>query len=573
MKGSVPPSSTNKGPAPYLNWLIPLLLVIVSLLVFWPATGNDFVNYDDPDYVTRNAWVQKGLTVEGVKWAFTSGHASNWHPLTWLSHMLDWQLFGENPKGHHFTSILFHALNGALLFVVLRNMTGFFWRAAFIAALFALHPLRVESVAWVSERKDVLSTFFGLISIGLYARYARTSIQCSVSSLQKCVSPCWAAYSLALVFFGFSLMSKPMLVTLPFLLLLLDFWPLGRATSASDQSKKGADRTGYWKLNTENLPRLLLEKVPYFALVIASSVATFLVQKEGGAVSGALDLNARIANAFISYCRYLFKFVWPENLSVLYPHPGSWPMVQVVAAVLFLLAISALAVWQLRRRPWLFVGWFWFIGTAVPVIGIVQVGIQSMADRYTYIPMIGVYIVLTWAACEFTAKLAARRQLLSISSAVILVACSLLTVRQIGIWKNSMTLFENAITVTDKNYLAYNNLGFFISEEARGLSGEARLRKVDEAIAMYRKSVEIKPNYEEALNNLGHALAEKGLYAQAIPFYQQALKIKPELIEAHNNLGNALSEVGQLDQAIAHYNFVLERKPENVDAHNNLGVS
>ncbi|MBA4149226.1 MAG: tetratricopeptide repeat protein [Verrucomicrobia bacterium] len=561
---------TNPEPAPHLVWLAPVLLALVTLLVFWRATTNEFVNYDDPDYVTKNTWVQKGLTIDSVKWAFTTGHASNWHPLTWLSHMLDWQLFGENPKGHHLTNLLFHAFNVVLLFFVLRKMTGFFWRAAFIAALFALHPLRVESVAWISERKDVLSTFFGFISIWFYASYVQA--RGAMRSVRENVT----AYILALFFFALSLMSKPMLVTLPFLLFLLDMWPLKRFSVFSFQySVGGASRSQseHRTLKTEHWPRLLLEKVPYFALIVASSVITFLVQKKGGAVSGALDLDARVANALISYCRYLHKLFWPEKLSVLYPHPGSWPTGMVIAAALLLAAISALAIRQLRRRPWFFVGWFWFIGTAVPVIGIVQVGIQSMADRYTYIPMIGVYIVLTWTVCEFTAKFDARKQILIAGSAVVLVACSLLTVRQIGVWQNSMTLFEHAVAVTDKNYLAYNNLGFFISEKSRSLSGEARLRKVDEAIDKYRRSIEIKPNYEEALNNLGHALAEKGLHAEAVPYYRHALKIKPDLIQAHNNLGNALSEIGQIDEAIQHFHFVLKREPENVDAHNNLGVA
>lgn len=542
---------------------IAIALFVLTLAVFWPATGNDFVNYDDPDYVTRNAWVKKGLTPEGVKWAFTSGHASNWHPLTWLSHMLDWQLYGENPRGHHFTNLLFHALNASLLFLVLGSMTGFVWRAAFIAAIFALHPLRVESVAWVSERKDVLSTFFGLISLWFYTIHVHAKQKAgghgSVFNIQ---------YGAALLFFALSLMSKPMLVTLPFLLLLLDIWPLKRL-SIGMPPEKGNNRTS----SNEPWHRLLLEKIPWFILIIASSWITYVVQKKGGAVSAALDLNARLGNALISYCRYLHKFVWPEKLSVLYPHPGSWPGIMVAGAAIFLLAVSAAALWQFRKRPWIFVGWFWFIGTAIPVIGIVQVGIQSMADRYTYIPMIGVYIMATWATCELTSHLKSRRQLLTVSSIVILSICSVLTVRQIGVWRNSMTLFENAVAVTEKNYLAYNNLGFFLSEQSRSLSGEARLRKIDEAIARYRQSLEIKPNYEEALNNLGHALAEKGLHAEAIPYYRQALKIKPDLLEAHNNLGNALSEVRQIKEAIDHFNFVLEREPDHADAHNNIGVA
>ncbi len=539
----------------------------MTILVFWRAVGNDFVNYDDPDYVSKNVWVQKGLTLESIKWAFTSGHASNWHPLTWLSHMLDWELFGDKPRGHHFTNVLLHSLNAGLLFLVLRAMTGFFWRAAFIAALFALHPLRVESVAWISERKDVLSMLFGLISVWFYTSYTRA--KSLLNGRPRFISSSVSSYILALVFFALSLMSKPMLVTLPFLLLLLDFWPLNRILLPFRKTAVEVNESA----NTFRLSFAILEKVPFFLLIVGSSIVTFWVQKEGGAVSSALTLQARLANAAVSYCRYLHKMIWPEKLSVLYPHPGSWPTGTVVAATLFLLVISALAVWQIRRRPWFFVGWFWFLGTAVPVIGIVQVGIQSMADRYTYIPMIGVYIVLSWGACGLTAKMAARKTFLTMGSALVLICCSFFTVRQIGVWRNSMSLFEHATAVTDKNYLAYNNLGFFLSEQARGLRGEARLRKIDEAIGKYQRSIEIKGNYEEALNNLGHALAEKGQHAQAVPYYRSALSIKPSLLVAHNNLGNALSEVGQTKEAIEHYKIVLAKEPENVDAHNNLGVA
>ena len=545
------------------------LLVLLPLLIFWRATFNGFVDYDDGDYVTGNKQVQAGLTATGIKWAFTTGHASNWHPLTWISHMLDCQLFGMQTGGHHFTSVLLHVINGVLLFVLLNKMTGALWRSAFIAGLFALHPLRVESVAWVSERKDVLSTLFWLLTTIFYVRYVeQTRVQNGKAKVN---------YALALLFFALGLLSKPMLVTLPFALLLLDFWPLWRATGDGWRvAKEEKPKQPVKKAATPPAPiaveptiaptkwsRLILEKVPFLLLAITSSVITFLVQKEGGAVSNALTFPERIANAVISYCRYLYKLFWPEKLSVLYPHPGHWPTWQITGATIILIAISAVAVMQLKRRPYLFSGWFWFIGTMIPVIGIVQVGIQSMADRYTYVPMIGLTMALTWLFCEWFEKSPDPKLLSKFSSVTVLTACAGLTFKQIGYWKNTETLFSHAVKATKDNYLAYNNLGFYLSNRGR----------MDEAIKNYRESVKIKPNYEEAHNNLGHALAEKGFHNEAIVEYELALKTKPDLIEAHNNLGNALSEAGRVDDAIREYNYVLERKPDHVDANNNLGVA
>ena len=570
-------------------WRSPLflgaILGIATFIIFLPAIHHEFVNYDDPDYVTSNRHVLEGPTLENLEWAFTSGHASNWHPLTWISHMFDAQLFGEQPAGHHFSSVLIHAVNAALLFWVLGRMTGSVWRSWMVAALFALHPLRVESVAWVSERKDVLSTFFFLLTLFAYATYAKGRQKAEPGQLaiesQKRVpalskreaTPLKGAgakrkpvenhsepigggsglgwYLLALVMFSLGLMSKPMLVTVPFLLLLLDYWPLNRLRL---ETGKGF---------LQQVLLLTLEKVPLLVLSLLSSAVTFLVQKEGGVVSTALPLDARLGNAVISYVRYLGKFAWPDDLSVLYPHPGYWPLWQVIGAVLTVVAISVAVIWQMRKAPYLFTGWFWFVGMMIPVVGVVQVGIQSMADRYAYTTMIGVGLALVWGLGDLVAnREGLRRFALAFGGALLLAYCAL-TVRQVGYWKNSEVLFRHAVKVTRNNYLAYNNLGFYLSNRGQ----------IEEALVNYRKSLEINPNYEDALNNMGHGLASQKKFAEAIPYYQAALRVRPNHVEVHNNYGNALSEVGRMDEAIQHYEFVLKQKPDHADAHNNLGIA
>lgn len=522
-------------------WLIAGLLLLLTFALYAPAVYHDFVNYDDPDYVTANAHVLGGITAKGIQWAFTSGHASNWHPLTWISHQLDGALYGSSPGGHHLTSILLHVLNAWLLFVLLRELTGAHWRALLVCALFALHPLRVESVAWVSERKDVLSGCFFLLTIWAYQRFARADTNL------KSVRRCW--FAAALLFFSFGLLSKPMLVTTPFVLLLLDYWPLRRLQSPE------LFRIQAW------LP-LLKEKVPFFALAVASSIITFLVQREGGAVSASISLGARLANAFVAHARYLKKFFIPSDLAVLYPHPGYWPSSILAASVLVALALAGLVWWQRRNRPQLLTGYLWFIGMLVPVIGIVQVGIQSMADRYTYLPMIGLTVALVWSLAEI--RFVSSRPVLSTAVAIgVCCALSALTARQINFWRNSETLFTRTVDVTPNNYLAYNNLGHYL--ESHG--------KSDLALEHYRKSVSINPLYDEALNNLGHALASRRQYPEAIELLKRAVAAKPNEVEAHNNLGNALSEVGQLEEAIPHYQFVLQKDPMHANANNNYGIA
>lgn len=528
--------------------LIACALFLGTLLLFARAIGHDFVNYDDPDYVTANAHVKAGLNGETIRWAMTSGEASNWHPLTWMSHALDVTIFGLNPHGHHATSVVWHALNGLLAFLAVRRLTGALWTSAFFAALFAWHPLRVESVAWVSERKDVLSGFFWFAVLWLYAIYVERRRAGGGGS------GTWRIYAITLVAFALGLMAKPMLVTLPCVLLLLDFWPLGR--------------TKWWTVpvvpaerNTETVAWLVAEKAPFFLLVVISSVVTYLVQRSGGSVSSVLTLDARLANAVVAVVRYLGKFLMPVDLAVLYPHPGHWAAGKVAAALVVTVMLTAGAVWQWRRRPWISVGWFWFLGTLVPVIGLVQVGLQSMADRYTYLPMLGVQLVMLWTVRE-RAMSPGTRKAWAWAGVVVLVFCAVATTRQIGAWGNSLTLFDRAVAVTTGNYVAHDNRGLYLFKAGR----------VDEAMQDYREALAINPGYLNANNNLGHALSELGRPAEAVPLYRVALKAQLNHIEVRNNLANALSDLGQLAEATEHYDFVLARQPQHANALNGSAV-
>jgi tetratricopeptide (TPR) repeat protein len=516
------------------TWHVCLVLGVAVAAVFSGALNCAFVDYDDGDYVFSNPAIQHGLTAHSARWALTTGAASNWHPLTWLSHELDVSLYGLHPAGHHLTSLLLHAANAVLLLLLLRRLTGALWRSAFVAALFALHPLRVESVVWVSERKDVLSGLFFLLTIAAWLRYAE---ECKMQNAK-----CKMFYAGALVLFALGLMAKPMLVTLPFVLLLLDYWPLRRQAGPV---------------------RLLTEKIPFFILAAASSVVTYRVQQQGGAVSGALTLGGRLANAVISCVRYLGKTVWPVDLSVLYPHPGHWPAGQVAAAAIFLALVTALVVWRARPQPWLAVGWFWFLGMLAPAIGVVQVGLQSMADRYTYLPLCGVFIMVVWGANDCLGGTRAGKTILAILGGLAVTACAVLTPRQVRYWQNSETLFTRAVAVTKNNYLACNNLGFYLSNQGQYAS----------AIPWYQRALAIKSDYAEALNNLGFALDKQGHYQEAVAQYELALSADPKLTEAHNNLGNALASLGRADDAVREYQTALQENPRHAGAHNNYGIA
>ncbi len=455
--------------------IVCLLLLSVTLAVYWQIGDHQFTNYDDTLYVTDNPHVKPGLAGGSVIWAFTATEEANWHPLTWLSHMVDCQLFGLRPRGHFLTSLFLHLANVLLLFAVLKRMTGALWRSAFVSALFALHPLHVESVAWVAERKDVLSTLFWLLTMLAYARYVER--------------PTRARYVLTLVAFTLGLMAKPMLVTLPFVLLLLDYWPLDRMAyggKGDDPPKRTRKRTHSCEQRLP-LSRLVWEKIPFFALAAISSVVTFSFQQRAGAMADMeiFPLSSRIANALVSYLRYMGKIIWPSDLAVLYPHPGtSLPLWWGAAAGLALLGLSILVVLVIRRRPYLAVGWLWYVGTLVPVIGLVQVGVQAYADRYTYVPLIGLFIMIAWGVPDLVGRWAQTRTVLAVLAATALAALTACTWIQLGYWKDSVSLFTHTLQVTTKNYVAHNNLGNALAD--RG--------EVEAAISQYTEALRIKPD-------------------------------------------------------------------------------
>ena len=525
-----------------------LLLAAVTLAVFWPVRLNDFVNYDDPGYVTENSYVKRGLTWEGAVWALRTGHAANWHPLTWFSHMLDVQLFGLNPAGHHLSNLLFHIANTMLVFLLLRRATGATWRSAFVAALFAVHPLHVESVAWVAERKDVLSTFFGLLALGAYVRYAEMS---KVQGPWSVVRGPWSRfYLLSLFLFTLSLMSKPMLVTLPFLLLLLDYWPLNRLQLATQHS------------TLKTLLLLLREKLPFFALAAASCVVTFLVQKHGGALAPAevLPIGPRVINIVLAYFTYLGKMFWPIHLSVFYPYAQFRPPGRVALAAVCLVAITASAVLGRRKAPHFLVGWLWFLGTLVPVIGLVQVGSQSMADRYSYFPSIGLFLGLAWLAAQAVARWRFGPPLLAVAGVMAIFLCLSCTRTQLSYWKSGETLFRHALAVTTGNFVAHSNLGNALA--TRG--------KPKEAEAEFASALSIYPDYYPAMYALANLVRTNGNSAAALTLFNRALQTRPQDAKAHYNHGVVLVILGKEDEALDHYRQALQLDPKLAPAHNNL---
>ena len=528
---------------------IGLFLTVATLVVFWQVHNHEFINYDDNLYITENDQVQKGLSRESVVWAFTTTHAANWHPLTWLSHMVDFQLYGLNPKGHHLTNVFFHLLNTLLLFFVLQRMTGSIWRSGFVAALFALHPLHVESVAWVAERKDVLSTLFWLLTIWAYNWYVER--------------PRRTRYLLTLLTFALGLMAKPMLVTLPFVLLLLDYWPLERFRVEQTGSNTTATSRAL-KTQRSSFPLLLWEKTPFFALTAVSGVVTLFAQKSGGAL-GAMDIypvKIRIANTLVSYVSYIGKMIWPQNLAVFYPHPGqSLTVWQAAFAGLLLVVVSVVVIRARRRYPYLLVGWLWYVGTLVPVIGLVQVGMQAMADRYTYVPLIGLFIAIAWGAPDLLAKWRYRRAIITTSVGIVLSAMTICTWLQVQHWKSSITLFEHALQVTSKNHVAHNNLGNTLEQQG----------KIDEAIHHLSKALELKPDFAGAHNNLGNALAKQGNFNGAVAHFSKAIQLKPDFAGAHLNLGNALEQQDRVGEAIFHFARALQLKPDFAEAYYNMG--
>jgi protein O-mannosyl-transferase len=536
----------------YLVTFTYFVLILSTLLVFWQVHNFGFVNYDDTIYVYENPHVLNGLTGDGVIWAFTTNRSANWHPLTWLSHMLDCQLSlpgGANPGLMHLMNLILHLANTLLIFAVLRKMTGAQWPSAFVAAAFAIHPMHVESVAWIAERKDVLSTFFLLLTLAAYVSYVRRR------GLVR--------YALTLLLFALGLLAKPMLVTLPALLLLLDYWPLERIREQRTEDRKRKTKGAFQKLSTG---QLIAEKIPFIALSVVSSVITFLVQLRGSAVAhiDALALKARIANAFLSYARYIGKLFWPQKLAVFYPFDANnvafW---QAAMCVLLLLVISFFVIRFGRNRKYLPVGWFWFVGTLVPVIGIVQVGLQGLADRYTYISYIGLFIMIAWGLPELLSKWPQRKIALGLSMVISLTTLGICAHQQVSFWNNSIALFSHAIEVTQNNYIAYNNRGVAYNSIGR----------YEDAIKDYKQAARIMPDYSEANFNIGVAYGKLNRYQDAIEPLKQAIKIKPDYTKAYYNLGVAYETLGRRQEAVEAYKQAIRIEPDYADAYINLGVT
>ncbi len=530
--------------------LICLALALVTAALYWPITRNGFINFDDDEYIVGNPHITSGLTWTNVVWAFKSGEAANWHPLTWISHMADCDLFQLNPGGHHLMNLLFHVANTLLLFLLLNKMTGALWRSAFVAAFFAWHPLHVESVAWASERKDTLSTFFWLLTLMAYAQYAASDKR-RVTSDKAAASPVTRHpslfYALALIFFACGLMSKPMVVTLPFVLLLLDYWPLQRIQSS--------------EFGIRNLKWLLLEKIPFFILAAAGSAVTFLVQKTAGAM-WATSWGTRLENVVLAYVRYISKLFWPQDLAIVYSFPNHWPALLAAGAALLLLTWTALSVYRARQFPYLPVGWFWFLGTLVPTIGIVQVGAQSIADRYTYIPSIGFFIVVVWGASDLARRWPELGKFLPLAGVVALAGCIGVTSIQISYWRNSETLFLHAIGVTTDNYVAENCLGKAFEKEGRN----------DRALVLYTDAVKIAPRYPQSQFNLAICLLAFGRTNEALDHLRAAARLEPHDPDIQYDLGVYFSQHGSLDDAARGFQAALADRPDFPEAQTALGL-
>ncbi len=528
---SIAPPKTNR------RWLtigVCIFLAALTWVVFGQTLGHDFVNYDDPKYVYENTKITSGLSMTGIAWAFTHIHSENWHPLTTISHMLDCQLYGLKAGGHHFTNALLHSIAAILLFLTLQYMTGAFWRSAFVAAVFAIHPLRVESVAWIAERKDVLSGVCFMLTLLAYVHYVR--------------APSIGRYLFVAVVFAFSLMSKPMLVTLPFLLLLLDYWPLSRIRDPSSDIRR-------------RLLTLVVEKIPLIALSAVSSVVTFLAQRGAVGWTEQLPVLARINNAVVSYVAYIWQMLWPVKLAVFYPHPENrlqpW---EIILSLLLLLGITAAAIALRKQRPYFITGWLWYLGMLVPVIGLMQVGWQGRADRYTYLPQIGLYIVAAWAVSDLTALWRRQRTILSAAAILTIAVLSWRAWVQTSYWRDSETLFTHALAVTSNNDVAENNLGIVF----------LRKGKLDDAISLLQAAVDLRPENSPAHENLAKALLQKGQVADALVHYRKLLELQPDNIEVHNIVGTVLIQQGHIREGVEEWQKVLVIQPDNGNAMSNL---
>jgi len=521
-----------------LRYIVVATLIAASLAAFGRIAGNDFVNFDDPRLITENRHVQNGINTESVKWALTDSRTEYWNPLTWLLIMLDWRLFGANASGHHLVSLFFHIGAMLFLFLFLNKATKSLWPSAFAAAIFALHPLRVESVAWASELKDVLSMFFGMATLYAYAFYAEGSK--------------YSRYFICLILFALSLMSKPMLVTLPFVLLLLDYWPLGRWQEAFNG-------TGF-----QSVRGLILEKVPFFCLAVGSSVVTLFAQNQAFAVLNieSLPLYKRIANMIVSYVAYLGKIFWPVDLAVLYPYDFSLPVWKVIVSGIILMSITLAVIYYIRKLPFLFVGWFWYLGTLLPVSGLVQVGAQAMADRYTYLPSVGIAIIFSYSVASMVTHKSVRKEVVYFVAAIVLTAMIILTWIQCGYWKNSTVLFQHTLRLTKNNHIVHNNLGTTLLRQG----------KLEESIKHTSEAIRLKPNYEVAYFNRGTAYAGIGQLNHALKDFNETLRLNPRHVEALNSRGVVHARRGQYQTAIKDFNMAIDLTNDYSDAYNNRAI-
>jgi Flp pilus assembly protein TadD len=551
-------------------YLVVIFLIVASFIAYCRILGNGFINFDDIQYITKNNHIKSGINPESIKWAFSTVDLYYWQPLTWLSHMLDWNLFKDNAGGYHLISLLLHIGSVLLLFFFLNRTTNNIWPSAFVAALFALHPLRVESVAWAAERKDVLSMFFGLASIYAYA--------CYVENFKI------SQYIICLILFALSLMAKPMLVTLPFVLLLLDYWPLGRwqkvltpvevPIDATERApKKKAKKRKADSINEKKkfipltssyqiIRSLLWEKAPFIFLTIISSIVTIWGQNKFGVVVSMenLPFSARVQNAVISYVSYLGKTFWPVDLAIFYPYEYTFPFWKILASCFIFIGITIVVIYAIKKLPFLFVGWFLYLGTLIPVIGFVQVATQSIADRFTYLPSIGIAVMLAWGIPSLIKNEETRKNILLPVGIFVLVILSALTWHQCGYWKNSIELFSHTLQVTKDNAQAHNNFGLALFVEG----------KIEEAIFHYNEAICIKPD-RLYYSNRGDAYRKLGQYQRAIEDYNEAIRLKPDF-NAYYNRGNAYTKLNQYQLALKDYNEVIRLNPDYAEAYNNLGV-
>lgn len=510
-----------------MRWLLPSLLV-VTFLVYLRVGWHDFINFDDDVFVYENPVVAAGLTVEGIKWAFTTAHEVNWIPISWLSHMLDVQLFGMHPGPHHLVNLLLHIGSTALIFLFLRRTTGYPLRSGAVALLFALHPLHVESVAWIAERKDVLSTFFGMLTLFCYARYA--------------VKPCISRYLLTLASFILGLLSKSMLVSFPLVLLLLDWWPLKRFSNCR------GDNGG--------VPRLLIEKVPFVIFAAAVSVITYFAQQGEGELTQGYTIMSRAGRAAIAYLTYLKMMVWPVDLAIIYPFSKYPPTVLAMAGSAFvLLFLTAASLWYSRRYPVMITGWLWYMVTLLPVSGLIQIGQHSVADRYTYIPLIGIFIVIVWGACDIAGHFEKGKTLLAAVAIPLLAGMIVVTSLQLRYWKNGFTLFEHAVSVTTGNWVALNNLGLFYLNDGR----------TDEAMRLFRESIAAKPTYALAYLNLAAAYLTTERYQDALDSLQWAVRFDPNNPKVHFALGTVYHHLGEREKAMAELRVLRDKGAHEAD--------